>query len=85
MRKNLKEARQRAGITQQQVAKNEFKIQTGLRIPETQYERIVEKADRIGIFINQMVLILVDIGLNYLDMEMTEQNHFVFHNPKDKS
>lgn len=64
--------------------RNEFKVQTGLRIPENQYERIKEKADKIGISINQMVLILVDIGLNYLDMDMTEQNHFVFHNPKDK-
>lgn len=44
------------------------KIQTGLRIPENQYERILENADRAGVSINQMVLILVDIGLNYLEM-----------------
>lgn len=46
---------------------NESKIQTGLRIPESQYERVLEKADRAGVSINQMLLILVDIGLNYLD------------------
>ncbi len=45
------------------------KIQTGLRIPEEQYGRIKEKADRMGVSINQLVLMLVDIGLNYLDME----------------
>lgn len=50
----------------------ENKIQTGLRIPENQYNRIKEKADRIGVSINQLILILVDIGLNFLDMEKLE-------------
>ena len=45
------------------------KIQTGLRVPETQYKRIKEKADSAGISINQMILVLVDIGLNYLYMK----------------
>lgn len=48
------------------------KIQTGLRIPENQYERIKAKADRMGLSINQLILVLVDIGLNYLDMESDE-------------
>ena len=60
------------------------KVQTGLRLPEKQYERIREKADRIGVSINQMALILIDIGLNYLDMEKDGQNHFSFRNPQDK-
>lgn len=48
------------------------KIQTGLRIPEKQYIRIKEKADRMGVSINQLILILVDIGLNFLDKEQSE-------------
>lgn len=63
---------------------SDLKVQTGLRLPEKQYERIREKADRIGVSINQMALILIDIGLNYLDMEKDEQNRFVFRNPQDK-
>ena len=58
------------------------KIQTGLRIPEDQYERLREDADRIGVSINQMVLILVDIGLTCLDMASTEQAHSLVHNQK---
>lgn len=47
----------------------EDKIQTGLRIPESQYNRIKERADRMGVSINQLILVLVDIGLNFLDKE----------------
>lgn len=61
------------------------KIQTGLRVPENQYERIKEKSDRIGISINQLILILVDIGLNYLDMEQNGQGHFLFRNQQDRT
>lgn len=46
-----------------------LKIQTGLRIPERQYVRIKEEADRMGVSINQLVLVLIDIGLNHLDRE----------------
>ena len=48
------------------------KIQTGLRIPEGQYTRIKERADRMGVSINQLILVLVDIGLNFLDQEPQE-------------
>ena len=50
----------------------EDKIQTGLRIPEKQYNRIKERADRMGVSINQLILVLVDIGLNFLDKEQPE-------------
>lgn len=45
----------------------ECKVQTGLRIPESQYERIKENADRMGVSINQLVLMLIDIGLTNLE------------------
>lgn len=60
-----------------------IKIQTGLRVPENQYERIKEKADRAGVSINQLILVLVDIGLNYLDMEPEGQYHFSLRNQQD--
>ena len=70
MRKNLKEARQRAGMTQKEVVDN--KIQTGLRIPEKQYDRVKERAEQMGVSINQLILVLIDIGLNFLDKKQSE-------------
>lgn len=59
------------------------KIQTGLRIPEKQYERLKEIAERAGVSINQLTLILVDIGLTFLDMETDEQFRSALRNRKD--
>lgn len=59
MRKNLKEV-------------VEDKIQTGLRIPENQYNRIKERADQMGVSINQLILVLIDIGLNFLERNQLE-------------
>ncbi len=50
----------------------ELKIQTGLRLPENQYERIVKHADRVGVSINQFCLMLIDIGLNCFE---SPENH----------
>lgn len=57
-------------------------IQTGLRLPENQHERVRIKADQVGISMNQMILVLVDIGLNYLDKESDEFLHSVSRNQK---
>lgn len=76
MRKNLKEARQKAGMTQQQMAekndKMNDKIQTGLRVPVKQYDRIKEQADQIGVSINALILMLIDIGLNQIEYQPKE-------------
>ena len=48
------------------------KIQTGLRIPENQYNRMKPIADRMGISINQLILVLVDLGINLLEKEQLE-------------
>ena len=66
-RNNLKEARQKAGMTQQ-----ENKIQTGLRVPEPQYERLVAIAKRMGVSVNALILMLVDIGLNQIEYQQEE-------------
>lgn len=63
---------------------SESKIQTGLRLPEKQYQRVAKKADTLGMSINQLLLVAIDIGLNCLDMELLEQVHTFLHTPKDK-
>lgn len=50
----------------------ENKIQTGLRIPEKQYDKIKERADQMGISINQLILVLIDIGLKFLERNQLE-------------
>lgn len=50
----------------------EDKIQTGLRVPEKQYQRLAATADRMGVSMNALILMLVDIGLNHLDKESGE-------------
>lgn len=62
----------------------ESKIQTGLRLPEKQYQRVLKKADTLGVSINQLLLVVIDIGLNCLDMELLEQIHAFLHTPQDK-
>lgn len=67
MRKNLKEARQKASM-----ATKENKIQTGLRIPEAQYERLTAIAKRMGVSVNALILMLIDIGLNQIEGQQEE-------------
>lgn len=45
----------------------EDKIQTGLRIPDGQYQRLTDMSDRMGISLNALILVLVEIGLNQLE------------------
>lgn len=39
------------------------KIQTGLRIPEKRYEELVCLAQEMGVSINSLLLMLIDLGL----------------------
>lgn len=50
----------------------EDKIQTGLRIPESQYKRLTNISDRMGVSINALILILIDLGLNQLEYRPKE-------------
>ena len=40
----------------------EDKIQTGLRVPEKQYQRLIITADRMGVSLNALILVLIEIG-----------------------
>ncbi len=48
------------------------KVQTGLRIPEKQYMKIKERAERAGVSINQYILVLIDAGLTNLERYQQE-------------
>ena len=43
------------------------KVQTGLRMPERRYEELAAKAERAGLSLNSMVLMLIDIGMTVID------------------
>lgn len=39
------------------------KIQTGLRVPEKRYEELCNIASEIGVSVNSLMLMLIDLGL----------------------
>lgn len=49
------------------VGDNMGKIQTGLRLPEKVYDNLQARAGEMGISINQLILVLVHIGIRFLD------------------
>ena len=40
------------------------KIQTGLRLPVARYRQLAVLADEIGVSINALILMLIDLGLS---------------------
>lgn len=48
------------------------KIQTGLRIPQGRYEELRKMADRSGVSLNAIILLLVDIGLSAVTLGAEE-------------
>ena len=51
------------------------KIQTGLRVPTEQYERLSKKADKMGISLNALILMLIDIGMDAITLGTKEAAH----------
>lgn len=45
----------------------ERREQIGLRVPENVNRRLQEKANKLGISVNALILVLVDIGLTAWD------------------
>lgn len=43
------------------------KIQTGLRVPSEQYARLSVAAERMGVSLNSLMLMLIDMGLTVLE------------------
>lgn len=59
------------------------KIQTGLRLPEPLYDRLLEISEAYGISINSTVLFLVGTGLEAIDRGILESHHAGIHIRKD--
>lgn len=61
------------------------KVQTGLRIPEPQYDRIAKEAGRMGVSINALILMLVDVGFSSLTLGTEAEFRVLLHNLPDIS
>lgn len=59
------------------------RVQTGLRIPEEQYEKLRQAAERSGVSINSQILYLLDIGLMVVDLGIQELSRESARNQKD--
>lgn len=49
-------------------------IQTGLRVPEGQYDRLQKLAERMGVSLNALMLILIDFGIKHLELDPEESS-----------
>ncbi len=47
------------------------KIQTGLRIPQSRYEELTEIAIQMGVSLNSLILMLIDLGLTLRNGRIT--------------
>jgi len=50
-----------------------MKIQTGLRIPEERYNELVQIAEEMGVSLNALILMLLDLGLSVRKGTVTHQ------------
>ena len=48
------------------------KVQTGLRIPEDRYEVLKQLAERSGVSINAMALMMIDVGMHAVNLGTKE-------------
>lgn len=51
----------------------EDKVQTGLRIPQARYDELLILASQIGISLNALILMLIDLGLSARNGEVSPQ------------
>lgn len=57
------------------------KIQTGLRVPEERYDKLKKIADSSGASINSVVLMLIDIGLEVINLGKEQSSRCAPRNP----
>ena len=51
------------------------KIQTGLRIPELLHSDLQSRSEEMGVSINQLVLMLINIGIKLIDRGVIPQDY----------
>lgn len=49
------------------------KVQTGLRIPEERYDELCTIAEKMGVSINSLLLMLIDLGMTLRNGRVTIQ------------
>ena len=63
----------------------DYKVQTGLRIPQERYEELKELAEKSGVSLNSIILFLVDVGLSAVNLGIEGAAHAGLHNPQDSA
>ena len=63
----------------------ENKIQTGLRIPEDKDNEIAPIAKQMGVSVNTLILVLVEMGLSVMRLGTEEARRSLLHNQQDIS
>ena len=53
----------------------EYKIQTGLRVPEELHTDLQERAREIGVSVNQLILMLIYIGIKRIEKGVIPQDY----------
>lgn len=61
----------------------EYKIQTGLRIPQNRYDELREMAEKSGVSINSIILFLVDVGLSAVNLGIEQSARSAPRIPQD--
>lgn len=61
------------------------KVQTGLRIPGGQYAKLFDLAEHMGVSINALVLVLIDVGLSAISLGTEAEYRLLLHNQQGNS
>lgn len=61
----------------------DFKVQTGLRIPQGRYDELRIMAENSGVSLNSLILFLVDVGLSAVNLGIEQAAHSLPRSPQD--
>lgn len=61
----------------------EYKVQTGLRIPQGRYDELRDMADKSGVSLNSIILFLVDVGLSAVNLGIEQSARSEIRSPQD--
>ena len=56
------------------------KIQTGLRLPEDRYSQLTQIAEKAGVSINALILLLIEVGMKAVNLGVEEFRREDFQN-----
>lgn len=56
------------------------KVQTGLRIPDKRYVELCKLADEMGVSLNTLALVLIDVGLSAINRGTQAEHRALLRN-----